>query len=98
MLDLIAGRTPLVVEIKVGYDYKATTEAAAEMLSQYSGVYCMECFNPLALVWYRRHNPKVLRDIVDGFLHSEDKMPKIVRFFSDKSAVEFLCKTGFYIV
>ena len=61
VLDLIAGRTPLVVEIKVGYDYKATTEAAAEMLSQYSGVYCMECFNPLALVWYRRHNPKVLR-------------------------------------
>lgn len=28
VLDLIAGRTPLVVEIKVGYDYKATTEAA----------------------------------------------------------------------
>lgn len=26
VLDLIAGRTPLVVEIKVGYDYKATTK------------------------------------------------------------------------
>ena len=96
VLDLIAGRTPLVVEIKVGYDYKATTEAAAEMLSQYSGVYCMECFNPLALVWYRRHNPKVLRGQLSmDFFHSEDKMPKIVRFFLTNLLLNFCAKPDF---
>ena len=55
VLELVNGKVPLVVEIKVDFDYKATTEAAAAMLSEYKGVYCMECFNPLALVWYRKH-------------------------------------------
>ena len=49
------------MEIKVGFDYKATTEAVAAMLSQYKGIYCMECFNPLSLVWYRKHYPQVLK-------------------------------------
>ena len=50
VLELVNGKVPLVVEIKVDFDYKATTEAAAAMLSEYKGVYCMECFNPLAMV------------------------------------------------
>ena len=61
VLELVNGKVPLVVEIKVGFDYKATTEAVAAMLSQYKGIYCMECFNPLSLVWYRKHYPQVLR-------------------------------------
>ena len=44
VLELVNGKVPLVVEIKVDFDYKATTEAAAAMLSEYKGVYCMECF------------------------------------------------------
>lgn len=96
VLDLVAGRTPLVVEIKVGFDYRATTEAAAAMLSQYDGTYCMECFNPLALVWYRRHDPKVLRGQLSmDFFHSEDKMPQIVRFFLTNLLLNFCAKPDF---
>ena len=31
------------------------------MLSHYKGVYCIECFHPLALLWYRKHRPDIVR-------------------------------------
>ena len=96
VLELVNGKVPLVVEIKVDFDYKATTEAAAAMLSEYKGVYCMECFNPLALVWYRKHFPKVLRGQLSmDFFQSEDKMPQIVRFFLTNLLLNFWAKPDF---
>ena len=96
VLKLIDGKVPLVVEIKVGFDYKATTEAAAAMLSTYKGIYCMECFNPLALVWYRKHNPKVLRGQLSmDFFKSEDKMPRIIQFFLTNLLLNFWAKPDF---
>ena len=36
----------------------------------YNGVYCIESFNPLVLLWYRIHRPEVMRgQLSDGFLH-----------------------------
>lgn len=96
VLELVNGKVPLVVEIKVDFDYKATTEAAGAMLSEYKGVYCMECFNPLALVWYRKHFPKVLRGQLSmDFFQSEDKMPQIVRFFLTNLLLNFWAKPDF---
>ena len=96
VLNLIGGKVPLVVEIKVGFDYKATTEAAAAMLSEYKGIYCIECFNPLAWVWYRRHYPNVLRGQLSmNFFQSEDKMPQIIRFFLTNLLLNFWAKPDF---
>lgn len=96
VLELVNGKVPLVVEIKVGFDYKATTEAVAAMLSQYKGIYCMECFNPLSLVWYRKHYPQVLRGQLSmDFFQSEDKMPQIVRFFLTNLLLNFWAKPDF---
>lgn len=96
VLKLVDGKVPLVVEIKVGFDYKATTEAAAEMLSHYKGIYCMECFNPLSLVWYRKNYPEILRGQLSmDFSQSEDKMPQIVRFFLTNLLLNFCAKPDF---
>ena len=96
VLEMVNGQVPLVIEIKVGLRYKATTVAAAQMLQSYRGIYCMECFNPLALVWYRKHFPKVLRGQLSmDFFQSEDKMPQIVRFFLTNLLLNFWAKPDF---
>ncbi len=96
VLALVDGAVPLVVEIKVGLDYKKTTEAVAEMLSDYSGTYCIECFNPLALSWYRRHMPQVIRGLLSmDFRKDPVKMPVFVKFILTNLMLNFCARPDF---
>jgi hypothetical protein len=61
VLKIIDGKVPLIVEIKVNYDYLETTIKTNEILNSYSGNYCVESFNPLAVKWYRQHRPDIIR-------------------------------------
>jgi len=61
VLSLVAGRVPLVVEVKPEIDDLLTCRLADEMLRDYEGAYCIESFDPRVLAWYRRHNPAVAR-------------------------------------
>jgi glycerophosphoryl diester phosphodiesterase len=64
VLALVDGQVPLIIEYKVpGMDTKVC-ELGDEMLSSYDGLYCVESFHPLAVLWYRNHR----NDIVRGFL------------------------------
>lgn len=96
VLKLVNGAVPLVIEIKVGFDYKKTTQAVAEMLADYHGVYCIECFNPLALAWYRRNRPQVIRGLLSmDFKKDPMKMPGIVRFILTNLMLNFCAKPDF---
>jgi len=58
VLALIAGRVPLIVEIKsrpgqVG----GAEEAAFRALQNYDGPFAVTSFNPLSLVWFRKRMP-----------------------------------------
>ena len=68
VLDLVAGRVPLIIEIKYDGDIAATCRAVDAVLSTYDGRYCIESFDPRALLWYRRHSPEVIRgQLADDF-------------------------------
>ena len=76
VLRLVDGKVPMIIEIKVGFSYRKTTEAIAGMLKSYKGTYCMECFNPFALGWYKRHQPQVLRGLLSmDYAKDPVKMP-----------------------
>ena len=67
-LDVIAGQVPLIVEIKYHGDLIATCQVVDAILRDYDGPYCVESFDPRALMWYRRHHPDVLRgQLADDF-------------------------------
>ena len=61
MLALVDGRVPLIVEIKS--ETKEVTFCAVidRMMRAYQGEYCIESFNPLVLLWYRRYHNSVVR-------------------------------------
>ena len=61
VLALVDGKVPLIVEYKLDVAQTKVCELGNELLTKYHGAYCIECFHPLALLWYRKHRPDVLR-------------------------------------
>ena len=60
-LALIDGQVPVIVEYKLDKVDKAVCAAGQALLSEYDGVYCIQCFHPLALMWYKQNAPEVIR-------------------------------------
>ena len=64
-LATIAGKTPIIVEYKLDRVQTQVCELANELLNQYErnyqGVYCIESFHPLAVIWYKKNRPDVVR-------------------------------------
>ena len=61
MLALVNGRVPLIVEIKSETRDVSFCEVIDRMLRAYQGEYCIESFNPLVLLWYRKYHNSVVR-------------------------------------
>ncbi|MGN0974484.1 MAG: glycerophosphodiester phosphodiesterase family protein [Gemmiger sp.] len=66
VLALVAGRVPLIVEVKSEYRLggryvDCLCGAVMGVLRPYAGAYCVESFDPRVLQWLRRHEPGVLR-------------------------------------
>lgn len=72
VLELVAGRVPLLVEFKGADIRNGLCEAAAELLSGYKGLYCVESFNPLLLFKLRKCLPAARR----GQLYSDFRREK----------------------
>lgn len=60
-LNMVDGKVPLIVELKIEWTDLSLCPVVQEMLAAYHGVYCIESFNPLALLWYRRYHREVMR-------------------------------------
>ena len=60
-LDMVGGAVPLIVELKIESTGVALCPAVQKLLDDYKGVYCIESFNPLALLWYRVKRNEVMR-------------------------------------
>lgn len=60
-LNLVNGRTPLLIELKSGKNNARLCRALMDMLADYRGEYIVESFNPLIVWWFRRHAPRVVR-------------------------------------
>ena len=72
-LAAVDGRVPLIIEMKVEYFDLRVCKAANQLLRDYRGVYCIESFNPLVLLWYRKNRPDVMRgQLSDGFIHQKE--------------------------
>ena len=61
VLKAVDGRVPLIIEYKLDRVQTRVCELAEQLLRAYQGPYCIECFHPLALMWYRKHRPDVMR-------------------------------------
>ena len=60
-LALVDGRVPLLVEYKMDRVDTAVCAAGQALLDNYDGEYAIQCFDPRALLWYKKNAPQVAR-------------------------------------
>lgn len=95
VLKLVDGRAPLIVELKIERIDLSLCPIADKLLRQYNGKYCIESFNPLGVLWYKRHHKEIARgQLSDGFL-KEKKYKGPLYFLLQNLCFNFLSKPDF---
>lgn len=62
VLKVINGKVPMIIEVKpYGGNIGRLCERLCTELEGYSGVYCMESFDPRAVYWFKKHRPHLVR-------------------------------------
>ena len=73
VLELIAGQVPVIVEYKLDRVNTDVCQAGNALLQNYDGDYCIQCFHPLALMWYKKNAPEVVRGQLSQSFWEEEK-------------------------
>ncbi len=73
VLECVGGKVPLIVELKIEGTDISVCPLADSLLSAYPGMYCMESFNPLGVLWYRRNRKEIVRgQLADAFMKGNE--------------------------
>ena len=96
VLETVAGRVPLLIELKGESGNTALCPALLDTLADYKGEWCVESFNPLLLQWFRKNAPHVLRGLLWTDLGKEkrDGSP-LVNFLLTRMWLNCLCRPHF---
>lgn len=82
----IAGRVPIMIELKIGGRDMELCERVQHLLKNYKGVYLIQSFNTFALQWYKENAPQILRGQLSYDLKTKRALlPSVAR-----NAVRFL--------
>lgn len=60
-LTMVGGRVPLIIEIKSDKRINELCQRVHTRLQAYTGPYCIESFHPLAVQWFRKNAPEIIR-------------------------------------
>ena len=60
-LAFVHGQVPIMVEYKMDKVDNAVCAAGQAELDEYEGAYAIQCFDPRALLWYKKNAPQVAR-------------------------------------
>ena len=65
LLELVAGKVPLLIELKCrGGNASRIAAAVADRISDYAGALGVMSFEPKAIRWFARHRPRMRRGLV----------------------------------
>lgn len=76
VLELFAGKAPLIIELKPHEDnWAELTETACKRLADYQGLYCLESFDPRCIRYLRKHHPEWIRgQLAENFLKTQNTL------------------------
>lgn len=97
VLKLVDGKVPLIIEYKIAALDTAVCERCDALLADYRGVYCIESFNPLGVLWYKKHRSEIFRGILsDNYLKDGAKdFPAIFYQLLHNMMFNFIAKPDF---
>ena len=94
VLALVDGRVPLLVEIKSDHALGEVCRKTAAILDEYTGPYMIESFHPLALRWFRKNRPDVVRGQLSARLFVKGKRT-LSMFVAQNLLLNFLGRPDF---
>ena len=95
MLEMVNGRSALLVEIKEEAGDKSVSIAACDMLRGYKGDYIVESFNPMSLFTVRCRLPKAVRGLLSRTYYKEEQYKKPLFFLLQSLMLNFICRPAF---
>ncbi len=98
VLDLFAGKAPMIVELKAERgNAAALCQAACDALDDYGGPYCIESFDPRCILWLRKNRPDIIRgQLSENFLRSKGgNLAVPTRFLLTNLMMNFLTRPDF---
>jgi glycerophosphoryl diester phosphodiesterase len=91
LLDLYAGKAPLIIELKAHGNHAELSKAVCDAMEGYKGVYCMESFDPRVVQWLRKNRPEIIRgQLASNFFRGSGKMPFILKLLMTSHLTSFL--------
>lgn len=97
VLELVRGRTPLIVELKSGRRNRELCRKTLALLRGYSGDACIESFDPRIVAWFRFHAPDLLRGQLaqPPAKYRADGHPPIISFLLGNTLFNFAGRPQF---
>lgn len=96
VLKLVDGRVPLLIELKTeSHSCDRLCRILSKTMGNYAGKYIIESFNPLALRWYKKNQPHILRGQLSCNFFKEKPHCDLVLFMITFLASNFLARPDF---
>lgn len=67
VLELIDGKAPLMIELKPVKKDEKIEKIVYSLLKDYKGEFAIKSFNPLTMMWFKKHAPEVLRGMLSSY-------------------------------
>lgn len=93
VLELYAGKAPLIIELKaVRNNHAALGQAVCAALEGYTGDYCMESFDPRAVHWLKKNRPDIIRgQLSENFFKAKNNpLNPVFKFLLTNHLLNFL--------
>jgi glycerophosphoryl diester phosphodiesterase len=95
VLDLVAGRVPLLIEIKNDGKVGALEAAVVGALRDYRGPVALQAFNPFVLLWLKRNCSTILRGQISGDFSGRRDIKRVKKLLLSSMAMNLVTKPHF---
>lgn len=95
-LSAVAGRIPIIVEIKIyNGDPEQYCPVIWDALKDYEGLYCIQSFDSLAIKWFRENQPQVLRGQLMSTVSANEQTTEFQAFIQQNLCSNYLTRPDF---
>ncbi len=99
VLRLVAGKVPILVEVKADTWNMEVCEKAFEVLEEYEGEFAVESFNPFVLIWMRLHHARIPRgQLATNFKEEGQPGNRVLNWLMKHMAFNFITKPDFIAI
>ena len=97
VLALYAGKAPLIIELKPEKgNHAALAKATCDLLESYEGAYCLESFDPRAVMWLKKNRPQLIRgQLAYNYFTKKGMLPWILKLLLTFNLMNVMTRPDF---